>query len=574
MASSDIFQRLSLDTLATLVKRYPPPPEQGTNRTFFQYGTAGIRTKGAYLASVGLRIGMLCALRSYLAKGQAVGAMITASHNSHPDNGIKIVDTNAGMLVRSWEVYAAQIANCIEPEEIVEVLRRIVTEEAIPAKEDGKAGGIVVHVGRDTRPSGVLLNESLAAGVALVATALLPDGAMFAGDSAVCVEHGVVTTPILHAVVYFHNNDAAAQSTVAFFVPPPTQERYYKLVAESFETLYAQFATSGIPPRKRLVVDCSNGCGAESLAKLYSKSAYMQKVFELVLVNDKTKEPVLLNFDCGADFCQRTQTAPVAFSSVPLSDLPATYYCLDGDSDRLVSFAYPDPLAPGVLLDGDRIAILFATLLRKLISEADLARFDVGVVQTAYANGASTKYAAELGLKTYCAATGVKNCHPIAEHCDIGMYFEANGHGTVLFKEHVQKEIPILATLGGVLSQVCGDAIGDMLGCEIALAALGWSNANNWLSMYADLPSNQSKITVPNPSRIKNTKDERQATAPAGLQESIDALVLSSADASARAFVRPSGTEPIVRLYVEASTKEMVQQLKDLISAVVIEMLP
>ena len=57
----------------------------------------------------------------------------------------------------------------------------------------------------------------------------------------------------------------------------------------------------------------------------------------------------------------------------------------------------------------------------------------VGVVQTAYANGSSTKYMKEqLGLNVVMANTGVKHLHEKAEHFDIGIYFEANGHGTVL----------------------------------------------------------------------------------------------------------------------------------------------
>ncbi len=59
----------------------------------------------------------------------------------------------------------------------------------------------------------------------------------------------------------------------------------------------------------------------------------------------------------------------------------------------------------------------------------------VGIVQTAYANGASTQYIREqLRLETVVTPTGVKHLHAAAEHFDIGIYFEANGHGTVLFK--------------------------------------------------------------------------------------------------------------------------------------------
>ena len=60
----------------------------------------------------------------------------------------------------------------------------------------------------------------------------------------------------------------------------------------------------------------------------------------------------------------------------------------------------------------------------------------VGVVQTAYANGASSAYIREtLGLPVPLAKTGVKFVHHKAMEYDIGVYFEANGHGTVLFHE-------------------------------------------------------------------------------------------------------------------------------------------
>ena len=57
----------------------------------------------------------------------------------------------------------------------------------------------------------------------------------------------------------------------------------------------------------------------------------------------------------------------------------------------------------------------------------------LGSVQTAYANGASTQYLKNtLGLKVVCVATGVKHLHHAAKEFDIGLYYEANGHGTIL----------------------------------------------------------------------------------------------------------------------------------------------
>lgn len=66
----------------------------------------------------------------------------------------------------------------------------------------------------------------------------------------------------------------------------------------------------------------------------------------------------------------------------------------------------------------------------------------VGIVQTAYANGSSTKYIREqLGMTVLLAKTGVKHLHHLAESFDIGIYFEANGHGTILFKESLLQEL-------------------------------------------------------------------------------------------------------------------------------------
>ena len=60
----------------------------------------------------------------------------------------------------------------------------------------------------------------------------------------------------------------------------------------------------------------------------------------------------------------------------------------------------------------------------------------IGFVQTYYANYSSSNYLkSTFNMDPVFAATGVKNLHEKAEHYDIGIYFEANGHGTVIFNE-------------------------------------------------------------------------------------------------------------------------------------------
>ena len=52
---------------------------------------------------------------------------------------------------------------------------------------------------------------------------------------------------------------------------------------------------------------------------------------------------------------------------------------------------------------------------------------------------------------------------------------------------------------------------------------------------------------------IQTTDAERQCTRPVGLQDVINSLVANYQ--TARSFVRPSGTEDVVRVYAEAATR-------------------
>ena len=63
---------------------------------------------------------------------------------------------------------------------------------------------------------------------------------------------------------------------------------------------------------------------------------------------------------------------------------------VDGDADRLV-YSFVDEDGKFHLLDGDRIATLIATYIKELLEETGID-IKLGLVQTAYANGASTEY--------------------------------------------------------------------------------------------------------------------------------------------------------------------------------------
>ena len=118
---------------------------------------------------------------------------------------------------------------------------------------------------------------------------------------------------------------------------------------------------------------------------------------------------------------------------------------MDGDADRLVYFSVPSESSSKIdLVDGDKILSLFAVFIKEQLSILNKEGHKninsdcqprLGVVQTAYANGASTDYLRKLGLEVVFTSTGVKYLHEKATEYDIGIYFEANGHGTIVFSE-------------------------------------------------------------------------------------------------------------------------------------------
>ncbi|XP_048001432.1 phosphoacetylglucosamine mutase [Leguminivora glycinivorella] len=287
-----------------------------------------------------------------------------------------------------------------------------------------------------------------------------------------------------------------------------------------------------------------------------------------------------LNLNCGADFVKVSQKPPVGVEHAPFQRVAS----LDGDGDRLVYY-YLDDNNKMHLLDGDKIATLLASYVTQLLKACEATDLKLGLVQTAYANGASTKYITEdLKVPVSCVKTGVKHLHHAAQSYDIGVYFEANGHGTVLYSDKAKTTIRRIAQEGepeqrkaaqlllnfiDMTNETVGDAISDLFLVETVLCARG-QNVKEWMEAYTDLPCRQLKVTVQDRNAISTADAERRCTAPEGLQSRIDELVATYK--SGRSFVRPSGTEDVVRVYAEADTQENADKLAAQVSQAVFDL--
>ncbi|KAL7267841.1 Phosphoacetylglucosamine Mutase [Rhizina undulata] len=533
MASQDII---------SASQTHPKPADR-----HFSYGTAGFRMKADLLDSVVFRVGLLAALRSQKMGGQTIGIMITASHNVPADNGVKLVDPKGEMLEASWEEHATTLANAPTDIDLAAAYENLVTVLKVNTSTPAR-----VIFGKDTRESGPAL-------VASLTDALNAVGAQF-------VDYGILTTPQLHYLVLCINTQDAP------YVKPygePTEQGYYTKLGEAYKKLM-----KGKPKQGQVTVDCANGVGAPKLRAL---AEYIGKdLFYVKIVNDAIDQPSKLNHLCGADFVKTQQRLPPGSQVSTLSRCAS----LDGDADRLVYY-FTDCDGTFRLLDGDKIATLAASFIGDLAKAAGLGSLKIGVVQTAYANGSSTAYITKtLGLPIICTPTGVKHLHHAAMKFDCGVYFEANGHGTVLFSTNALQTIathspesPAQATalenlraLVDLINQTVGDALSDLLLVEVILAHKGWG-PKEWDSTYTDLPNRLVRVEVRDRTIFKTTDAERKLVEPIGVQDRIDALV--GKYKQGRAFARASGTEDAVRVYCEAAERGQVDQLSRLVADVV-----
>src|SRR5690606_29349642 len=267
----------------------------------------------------------------------------------------------------------------------------------------------------------------------------------------------------------------------------------------------------------RVVVDCANGAAAAVAPECYRRAGA-----EVVAIH-ASPDGVNINHNCGSTHLDAVAAAVTAHGA----DLGVA---LDGDADRLLAVD-----ATGEVVDGDQIMAVLALAMR----EAGTLTRDT-LVTTVMSNQGLRIAMREAGIRL--VETNVGDRYVLEELRASGLALGGEQSGHVI--------MPAYATTG--------DGILTGLHVMARMAATGRTLAD-LASVVTRLP--QVLVNVP--------VADRAATASLPPVRAVVAEVEAELGDSGRVLLRPSGTEPLIRVMVEAPTTRAAQAAADRIAAVV-----
>jgi len=267
----------------------------------------------------------------------------------------------------------------------------------------------------------------------------------------------------------------------------------------------------------RVVVDCANGAASAVAPEIYRRGGA-----EVIAIH---AEPDGLNINDG---CGSTHLAPLtAAVTAYRADLGLAF---DGDADRLLAVD-----AAGEVVDGDQIMAVLALAMR----EAGRLTKDT-LVATVMSNQGLRLAMAAAGIAL--VETKVGDRYVLEELRASGLALGGEQSGHVVLPAHA----------------TTGDGVLTGLHLMARMAATGRSLAE-LASVVTRLP--QVLVNVP-------VADKHAVASLPAVAEAVAAAEAELAGAG-RVLLRPSGTESLVRVMVEAPTATVAQATADQLAAVI-----
>ncbi|NUT34197.1 MAG: phosphoglucosamine mutase [Hamadaea sp.] len=264
-----------------------------------------------------------------------------------------------------------------------------------------------------------------------------------------------------------------------------------------------------------VVVDCANGAASDVAPAAYREAG------ATVIPIFADPDGVNINDACGATHLDALREAVVSHGA----DLGLAH---DGDADRCLAVT-----AAGDVVDGDEIMAILALALK----EADALSGNT-LVATVMSNLGLKIAMREAGIQLVETKVGDRYLLEALREHGFSLGGEQSGH--IVLPGHA----------------TTGDGLLTGLLLMARVAATGKS--------LADLAAVVTKL----PQRLINVKADRAVVAHPAVVAAVDAAA-AQLGATGRVLLRPSGTEPLVRVMVEASTPELASETAERIAEAV-----
>lgn len=392
-------------------------------------------------------------------------------------------------------------------------------------------------LGRDTRASGPMLQAALAAGIMSAGAEVVDIGVV----PTPAVAFWVITLGASAGAVISASHNPFSDNGIKFFggdgfkLTDEQEERIESLVDSAHpggpgggtgvlsdaEDLYVKHALESLEGRSleglRVVLDCSNGAAFRT-----SPEAFARAGAELIVIN-ADPDGVNINAGCGSQHLGGLVDRVRATGA----HLGLAH---DGDADRVIAVD-----EQGKVVDGDCLIAALAIELKEAGSlDGNL------VVSTVMANLGFRRALAAAGIEL--AETPVGDRYVLEEMRRSGASIGGEQSGHVIFSRF--------------------STTGDGLITGLRLAGLMVSR-NRKLSELAAVVEKFPQVLVNVP-----VKDARRVGSSPVLAEAVEQAQSQMGDRG-RVLVRPSGTEPLVRVMVEAPDIETADSVAAGLAAVI-----
>ena len=427
-------------------------------------------------------------------------------------------------------------------------VRGVANKELTPelAFKLGKAGAHVlkkendkpvVIIGKDTRISGDMLENALAAGILAV------------GGNVIKV--GVIPTPAVAFLARHYGADAgivisASHNTfeyngIKFFngegykLADLLEEKIEDIIISSVDVnshvtgdkigrcleatedaadLYVRYLLATVDYRldgKKIVLDCANGASYQIAARVYRELGA-----EVTVIGDKP-DGVNINDGCGS-------THPEKMAETVRRVGACIGMAYDGDADRLIVAD-----ENGQVIDGDRVIAICARMLKE---QGRLAQNKV--TATVMSNIGFHRAMEKAGIEV--DVTGVGDRYVLEQMLKSGCVIGGEQSGHIIFREHTTTGDGVLSSLQLMEAVLASGKTLSQLAAEIEIFPQVLVNAK-----------------INNDYKKTYMEDSEIAAAIARIE--------SDLAGKGRVLIRPSGTEPLVRVMLEGEDQEELLRL-------------